>query len=237
MNPDLYIPLSDAEFAELDRLLDRYPDSCAIEELDGLFCALIVGPQTIAASEWLPVVLGDKEVEDISEEDTRRVFELLLRHWNKVESGFRENWSGLSAAEGSEKMYFPFLDDPTESGCPLAEGWARGFRDGADWMEEHYWDALEQDEECVAIMNLIAAFDTGEKSPGNPLTEQERDEAISLVVAGLQYIYVFWLRYMRVMNAPRTPARADDTPGRNEDCPCGSGKKFKKCCGSPEKLH
>ena len=24
----------------------------------------------------------------------------------------------------------------------------------------------------------------------------------------------------------------DKTPGRNEPCPCGSGKKYKKCCGS-----
>jgi len=25
--------------------------------------------------------------------------------------------------------------------------------------------------------------------------------------------------------------------GRNEPCPCGSGKKFKKCCGAPSELH
>jgi uncharacterized protein len=25
--------------------------------------------------------------------------------------------------------------------------------------------------------------------------------------------------------------------GRNETCPCGSGKKFKKCCGGPTNLH
>ncbi len=25
--------------------------------------------------------------------------------------------------------------------------------------------------------------------------------------------------------------------GRNELCPCGSGKKFKKCCGAPPELH
>ena len=24
-------------------------------------------------------------------------------------------------------------------------------------------------------------------------------------------------------------------PGRNDPCPCGSGKKFKKCCGKPKK--
>ncbi|MFY7866576.1 SEC-C metal-binding domain-containing protein [Roseateles sp.] len=25
--------------------------------------------------------------------------------------------------------------------------------------------------------------------------------------------------------------------GRNEPCPCGTGKKFKKCCGAPADLH
>jgi len=28
-----------------------------------------------------------------------------------------------------------------------------------------------------------------------------------------------------------TPYTADAKPGRNEPCPCGSGKKYKKCCG------
>ncbi len=31
--------------------------------------------------------------------------------------------------------------------------------------------------------------------------------------------------------APKAPSRADDTTNRNEPCPCGSGKKYKKCCG------
>ena len=29
----------------------------------------------------------------------------------------------------------------------------------------------------------------------------------------------------------KAPATADDEPGRNDPCPCGSGKKYKKCCG------
>jgi uncharacterized protein YecA (UPF0149 family) len=28
------------------------------------------------------------------------------------------------------------------------------------------------------------------------------------------------------------PLKADQTPGRNDPCPCGSGKKYKKCCGA-----
>ena len=30
---------------------------------------------------------------------------------------------------------------------------------------------------------------------------------------------------------PVEPAKAAQTVGRNDDCPCGSGKKYKKCCG------
>lgn len=30
---------------------------------------------------------------------------------------------------------------------------------------------------------------------------------------------------------PRTPYVADKMPGRNDPCPCGSGKKFKNCHG------
>jgi preprotein translocase subunit SecA len=30
---------------------------------------------------------------------------------------------------------------------------------------------------------------------------------------------------------PRTPVIKDKLPGRNDPCPCGSGKKFKQCHG------
>jgi preprotein translocase subunit SecA len=32
--------------------------------------------------------------------------------------------------------------------------------------------------------------------------------------------------------APKEPVRSKDVVGRNEACPCGSGKKYKKCCGA-----
>jgi len=31
---------------------------------------------------------------------------------------------------------------------------------------------------------------------------------------------------------PVEPIHADQKPDRNDPCPCGSGKKYKKCCGS-----
>lgn len=33
-------------------------------------------------------------------------------------------------------------------------------------------------------------------------------------------------------NTPKVdPIKAEREPGRNDPCPCGSGRKFKKCCG------
>lgn len=40
----------------------------------------------------------------------------------------------------------------------------------------------------------------------------------------------------RALNPPE-PMLASPRVGRNDPCPCGSGKKFKQCCGSPEKLN
>ncbi len=34
----------------------------------------------------------------------------------------------------------------------------------------------------------------------------------------------------RLLNPPK-PTIAEKKVGRNEPCPCGSGKKYKKCCG------
>ena len=30
-----------------------------------------------------------------------------------------------------------------------------------------------------------------------------------------------------------THHNTEEEPGRNERCPCGSGKKYKRCCGDP----
>jgi len=36
---------------------------------------------------------------------------------------------------------------------------------------------------------------------------------------------------------PKTePIHSDKVPSRNDPCPCGSGKKFKKCCGAAKQV-
>ncbi len=65
-------------------------------------------------------------------------------------------------------------------------------------------------------------------------------ESIALVLVWIVLVGVTiytLIQYFRL--APKTTKRAapktvrsPDTPGRNEPCPCGSGKKYKRCCGA-----
>jgi uncharacterized protein YecA (UPF0149 family) len=38
-------------------------------------------------------------------------------------------------------------------------------------------------------------------------------------------------RLKRMEMARKTPIKVSKAVGRNEPCPCNSGKKYKKCCG------
>jgi uncharacterized protein len=50
-------------------------------------------------------------------------------------------------------------------------------------------------------------------------------------------MHAYWLP-LRLAVHERTVARSMQAKvGRNEPCPCGSGKKFKKCCGAAVDLH
>jgi transposase-like protein len=40
------------------------------------------------------------------------------------------------------------------------------------------------------------------------------------------------IRHISTPEMPSTP-KASPRPGRNEQCPCNSGMKYKKCCGNP----
>ncbi|MGB1198380.1 MAG: PBPRA1643 family SWIM/SEC-C metal-binding motif protein [Thalassotalea sp.] len=77
----------------------------------------------------------------------------------------------------------------------------------------------------------------------NPLslvvTTPERQQAIEKIVAEHEFIATIELdagaeenieALEFVLNIPKTQ-RFDKVPERNEPCLCGSGKKYKKCCG------
>lgn len=75
------------------------------------------------------------------------------------------------------------------------------------------------EEDDTGVVEFIARY----KSGGDPVLHHER--AIFTRVDGC------WVFSDCVMN-PKEPQRRVEKVGRNDPCPCGSGKKYKKCCGA-----
>jgi yecA family protein len=65
-----------------------------------------------------------------------------------------------------------------------------------------------------------------------PLTPAERLQLIMDLPGVLQTLH-----FVRLEELKPQPARRESEVGRNDPCPCGSGKKYKKCHGAPDALH
>jgi uncharacterized protein len=50
-------------------------------------------------------------------------------------------------------------------------------------------------------------------------------------------ILTFWQPLRQAIHEREMSKHLQAKIGRNEPCPCGSGKKFKKCCGLAAELH
>jgi len=91
--------------------------------------------------------------------------------------------------------------------------------DSAQWrgLEIHdAWAGGEEDEAGIVEFSAHYAID------GEELTHRER--------AQFKRIDSQW-RYLDGSMVSGPPIRKEPKIGRNEPCPCGSGKKYKKCCG------
>jgi len=87
--------LSDAELDELDDFLmsDKTPKECMdVSTLDGFLTALVIGPETILPSRWLPVLWGEAENDEIiweSKDKMKRIVDLIMCHYNSIVKGFQ----------------------------------------------------------------------------------------------------------------------------------------------------
>jgi uncharacterized protein len=226
-------PLTDAEFERLSGVLRRIDDKrlISLEQLDGFFAALICGPVNVPPSEYLPMILGD----DMVLEDTfnaqsvlQDFLSLIMRHWNVIAETLL-----------SGEVFLPLLLQD-ENGISHANDWASGFLRGMD-LRKSEWAALLNDEEhggwLVPILALAHEHDPDpEMRPYKvPLTAEAREQLIVGAAAGVTGIYRYFEAQRLVENQlfgkAATVRRVMPKIGRNDPCPCGSGKKFKQCCG------
>jgi uncharacterized protein len=223
-------PLNDAE---LDRLGD-FLKSCKggkamnLEELDGFFAALIAGPETVMPSEYNPEVFGG-EMSDACElsnlEEANEIFGLMMRHWNTIAGTLFKG-----------EVYVPLLLED-EHGVANGNDWARGFMRGMH-MRHDGWAELVNDEEnggcLIPMMMLYHEHDEDPKMRPEPIPPEKREDIIVHMAAGLVGAYRYFRTHQEAYAGSGFEPESGRTTtkvGRNDPCPCGSGKKYKKCCG------
>jgi hypothetical protein len=85
-----------------------------------------------------------------------------------------------------------------------------------------------------ALATLSKVYHNGEYLPKDDEKSQELLEESIALGSKLGKKFKEHLQEISTAKKPK-PITGGEKIGRNEKCPCGSGKKYKKCCGSPNK--
>lgn len=193
---------------------DAVPEEAMnFEQLDGFFHALVLGPDIVMPPEYLKEVWGEGPVFE-DEGQARKVMTLVQRHWNTI-------------AQRNVANHMPVIWIEPQEDAPPGRYWAMGFSVGVA-MRPQAWQGVSLDEGAYVTLEGILELDADD------LEAWERSELLDMLSEHVRYLADFWLE----QRAPSPPIRSQKV-GRNEPCPCGSGKKWKKCCGGgpPPTLH
>ncbi len=224
------IQISDRELDELQDFLlsDAVPEGAmSLDTLDGFFTALIIGPITVLPSAWLPLVWdmsgSGEEPKFESLEQAQRIIELLMKMMNSI----------VELLTKYPDYYEP-LPDTIELENEKAKDflimiWATGFMIGVSYNEVD-WEPLFRNDTATGLLSVISVLSIRPDN-SDPLPSQECRKFWERVPDCVLELNEFWrpFRLGEIASAKgRTGARRI---GRNDPCPCGSGKKYKKCCG------
>ncbi|MGH6649123.1 UPF0149 family protein [Aquabacterium sp.] len=235
-----------------ERLSEHQPE-VAPDWVDGYLTALICGPRDVAPSEYLTLMFGESLMHVLSKaEDFEVVMALLMRRWNALAGELQPErlidepdevhlnplMSEYPQDEIAEKLAEGLINDEQAMSLQTGGGWARGFGQALLDFEDD-WEVFEPgspeadlvDFNVQAVLSLTltdrqALRDFCEQAYNE--AELARDDLIAQAMLSVQDLRLFWLQH-----PPKSvPVRNTDKVARNEPCPCGSGLKFKKCCGT-----
>ena len=229
-------PLTDHEVRRLEAFLDRAEGTAlTLPGVDGLFAALVCAPLLVKPSQWMPILWSGEapEWKDIAE--AREFHDLLMRHWNDV---------AQSINDGTYCPVFTLFGEDEAHGVVLPHDWCRGFLLGMTFHEDLWLpgDNLELGDLLKPIRKILLESAASKEPPGrrnkDVLSREERTEYMDQIPGAVVALRAYWLEHpvddVTARRYAPQPIRTAPKIGRNEPCPCGSGKKFKHCHGRGE---
>jgi uncharacterized protein len=238
----------------LASIAERHPDDTPDWELcEGFMTALLCMRRAVTEDEWLPVLFGgDADALFASPSGHTRFLMAWLERQAQLLAGLDlpddeqaeappfdpaiTDWRGLLATLPEAERAEAMQDGPPPA---LARSWAAGFMAAVlvwpdDWTPPRDKELARDMGDALETIDRLTEDDTD--PPAANLYEPSAPPSVS---ATRQQMFdkameaVFTLYDIAQILGPRVPTvRNLDKTGRNDPCPCGSGKKYKKCCGA-----
>ena len=248
--------LKESEIDQLGDLLDQLRDivpCVGLEGLDGMCTALAVMTRSIEPDELWEIIVDDHEAFDMAEfgDERRALLESLIsrriQHTERLLSN--NTLSDLSDPRAYQAWVMdgeqlaktdPEVAAAIESGewPELGLEWGIGFITVVEHFESDWRldDELLDEELNPMLAPFYALVLPRDEWPDDIKDEDiEGDTREAWLASAIWSSYELW-EYWRY-HAPKpkgVPFIKTSTPGRNDPCDCGSGKKYKQCHGKAE---
>ncbi len=159
-----------------------------LSDLDGFLTGIVVGPELILPSEWLPLVWGGEEPAFASLEEARSITSTIVGRYNEIVRLLE------TAPDDFDPVFWKGPDDQV-----IVTDWAAGFLDAVQ-LRPHAWEPLFRHRTASALMAplLILGADDPEHPPfgSRPLPKDEIDrlhaEGAELVLNSVIGIHEYW---------------------------------------------
>lgn len=224
--------LSDDEMDELsDFLLSEatFDETMMLDSLDGFLTAIVIAPEMPDSSVWLPKVWGLSESDEPkfdSVAQAKRITGLIMRHLGSLVVSLQQD------PDACEPIFDSAVYPDSEQEYIDAEMWAYGFMQGIG-LQRQDWQAVFDDSSAAEMLRPIYLLGTEDVTPVEEAliaTPSLREELAAQIPASIAGLYRFWMPLRLTVTDP-VLRREMPKVGRSEKCPCGSGRKYKKCCG------
>jgi uncharacterized protein len=115
----------------------------------------------------------------------------------------------------------------------FGELWIDGFKTAMRLRPQSWAEIADSDEDtrsALAGLIMLADINRGDSRLSKAEIDDLTKKAPELIPFWVPMLNA-WRIAHHVVSQPETPTRPFTKVGRNDPCPCGSGKKYKKCCG------
>ncbi len=218
-----------AEYKAIEERLAQYSDAdtgiLSVSGLDGFFTALVSSPSVLPGAQWMPLIFADGSKGPVwdSTDEFMAFFSQITSVLDRVADTFQDN----------PTEYYPLLRQNLACDNPTAQSvqeWCKGYLKVAS-----LWSVNNEQEQLLTSLSVIQKYaDPQSLSALAGLDKDNQQQVYQNICSASLGVYRYFEPQRNVeieeIEKSKMPIRKEVTVGRNEPCPCGSGKKYKRCC-------